>query len=70
MERLKSTVKVRIKDQPVIQALVGSQDMEDDLIAANIEAVLGVLDQNLEKGRSQIKSMYVKTTMGPVARVI
>jgi large subunit ribosomal protein L1 len=46
MERLKSTVKVRIKDQPVIQALVGSQDMEDDLIAANIEAVLGVLDQN------------------------
>jgi large subunit ribosomal protein L1 len=70
MGRLKSTVKVRIKDQPVIQALVGSQDMEDELIAANIEAVLGVLDQKLEKGRSQIKSMYVKTTMGPVARVI
>jgi large subunit ribosomal protein L1 len=70
MERLKSTVKVRIKDQPVVQALVGSQDMEDELIAGNIEAVLGLLDQKLEKGRSQIKSMYVKTTMGPVARVI
>ena len=70
MERLKSTVKVRIKDQPVIQALVGTQDMDDELIAANIESVLTVLDQNLEKGRSQIKSMYVKTTMGPVARVI
>ncbi|MGZ4857085.1 MAG: 50S ribosomal protein L1 [Methanobacteriaceae archaeon] len=70
MERLKSTVKVRIKDQPMIQALVGSQDMEDELIAINIEAVLGVLDQKLEKGRNQIKSMYVKTTMGPVARVI
>lgn len=70
MERLKSTVKVRIKDQPVIQALVGTQDMDDELIAANIEAVLGVLDQKLEKGRNQIKSMYVKTTMGPVTRVI
>ena len=70
MERLKSTVKVRIKDQPVIQALVGTQDMEDELIAANIDAVLAVLDQKLEKGRNQIKSMYVKTTMGPVARVI
>lgn len=70
MERLKSTVKVRIKDQPVIQALVGTQDMEDELIAANIEAVLVVLDQKLEKGRNQIKSMHVKTTMGPVARVI
>jgi len=70
MERLKSTVKVRIKDQPVIQALVGTQDMDDELIAANIEAILVVLDQKLEKGRNQIKSMYVKTTMGPVARVI
>lgn len=70
MERLKSTVKVRIKDQPVIQALVGTQDMDDELIVANIEAVLAVLDQKLEKGRNQIKSMYVKTTMGPVTRVI
>ena len=70
MERLKSTVKVRIKDQPVIQALVGTQDMDDELIAANIEAILAVLDQKLEKGRNQIKSMYVKTTMGPVTRVI
>jgi len=70
MERLKSTVKVRIKDQPVIQALVGTQDMDDELIVDNIEAVLNVLDQKLEKGRNQIKTMYVKTTMGPVARVI
>jgi large subunit ribosomal protein L1 len=70
MEKLEGTVKVRIKDQPVIQALVGSQDMGDEEIANNIEAVLGVLDQKLEKGRNQIKSMYVKTTMGPVARVI
>ncbi len=70
MERLKSTVKVRIKDQPVIQALVGTQDMDDELIVDNIEAVLNVLDQKLEKGRNQIKSMYIKTTMGPIARVI
>ena len=70
MERFKNTIKVRIKDQPVIQALVGSQDMDDELIADNIEAVLDILDRNLEKGRSQIKAMYIKTTMGPVARVI
>ena len=70
LERLSNTVKVRIKDQPVIQAIVGSQDMDDELIADNVEAVLGVLDRNLEKGRNQIKSMYIKTTMGPVTRVI
>ncbi len=70
LERLKSTVKIRIKDQPVIQAMVGSQEMEDEMIAENIEAVLGILDRNLEKGRNQIKSMYVKTSMGPVVRVV
>lgn len=70
LERLSNTVKIRIKDQPVIQAIVGSQDMDDELIADNVEAVLGVLDRNLEKGRNQIKSMYIKTTMGPVTRVI
>ena len=70
LERLRDTIKVRIKDQPVVQALVGTQDMDDELIAENVEAVLAILDRNLEKGRSQIKSMYVKTTMGPVVRVI
>jgi large subunit ribosomal protein L1 len=70
MERLKNTAKIRIKDQPVVQAIVGSQEMDEELIADNIEAVLGILDRKLEKGRNQIKSMYVKTTMGPVARVI
>jgi large subunit ribosomal protein L1 len=70
LERLKNTIKIRVKDQPVIQAIVGSQGMEEELIADNIEAVLGILDRKLEKGRGQIKSMYVKATMGPVARVI
>ncbi len=70
IDRLKNTVNIRIKNQPVIQALVGSHEMDDEQIAENIETVLGILDRNLEKGRSQIKSMYVKTSMGPVARVI
>ncbi len=70
IDRLKNTVNIRIKNQPVIQALVGSQEMDDEQIAENIETVLGILDRNLEKGRKQIKSMYVKTSMGPVARVI
>lgn len=70
IDRLKNTVNIRIKNQPVIQALVGTQEMDDERIAENIETILGILDRNLEKGRNQIKSMYVKTSMGPVARVI
>ena len=55
MERLKNTIKIRIKDQPVIQALVGSQEMDDEQIADNIEAVLGILDRKLEKGQKPDK---------------
>ena len=65
-----STVKVGIKQQPTIQIVVGSQDMPVEEVAENVETVLTVLDRHLEKGRSQIKSMFIKTTMGPVVRVI
>ena len=64
LERVQSTIKVGVKQQPSIQILVGTQDMDDEKLAENIEAVLAVLDRNLEKGRNQIKSMYIKATMG------
>lgn len=70
LERLQNTIKVGIKQQPSIQVIVGSQDMTDEEIAENIETVLTVLDRQLDKGRSQIKSMFIKTTMGPTVRVI
>ena len=70
LERLQSTIKVGIKQQPSIQVIVGSQDMSDEELAENIETVLTVLDRQLDKGRSQIKSMFIKTTMGPTVRVI
>ncbi len=70
LERLKNTVKVGIKQQPSIQIIVGSQDMTDEEIAENIETVLTILDRQLDKGRNQIKSMFIKTTMGPTVRAI
>ena len=70
LERVQATIKVGVKQQASIQILVGTQDMEDEKLAENIEAFLAVLDRNLEKGRNQIKSMYIKATMGSVVRVI
>lgn len=70
LKKLRDTVKVRIKDQPVVHTVVGTVDMDDEKLAENIEAVLQTIDRKLEKGRNQLKSMYVKTTMGPVVRVI
>ena len=68
--RLRSTIKIRVKDQPIIQSIVGSEDMTEAQVAENIDAIMDVLDRNLEKGSKQIKAMYLKTTMGPITRVI
>ena len=68
--RLRSTIKIRVKDQPIIQSIVGSEDRTEAQVAENIDAIMDVLDRNLEKGSKQIKAMYLKTTMGPVTRVI
>ena len=68
--RLRSTIKIRVKDQPLIQSIVGSENMSEQEIAENIDAIMDVLDRNLENGSKQIRAMYLKTTMGPVTRVI
>ena len=68
--RLRSTIKIRVKDQPIIQSIVGSEDMTKEQVSENIDAIMDVLDRKLEKGSKQIKAMYLKTTMGSVTRVI
>ena len=39
-------------------------------LADNIEAVLTKLEQTLKDGRHNLKSVYVKTTMGPAVKVM
>lgn len=65
VEQYKKTVRIRMRDNPVIHVRVGTKDMEDEEIAENIKAVLEFLLEKLEKGIQNIKSIYVKTTMGP-----
>ncbi|MDI3483970.1 MAG: large subunit ribosomal protein [Methanobacteriaceae archaeon] len=70
IKKLRDTVRVRVKDQPLIHTTVGTEKMDEKKITENIESILDVLDRNLEKGRKQVKSMYIKTTMGPAVKVI
>lgn len=56
--------RVRIKDQPVIQCRVGTEEMPDEKIAENIQSVLARLEAKLEKGLKNIRKTYLKATMG------
>ena len=70
IESLRKTVSVRTKDRITFHAPVGTADMPVEQIADNIDALLKRIELKLEKGRMNISSSYVKTTMGPSERLI
>ena len=70
IESLRKTVSVRTKDRITFHAPVGTVEMTAEQLADNIETILKRVELKLEKGRMNIASSYVKTTMGPSERLI
>jgi len=70
VQRLRNSVRIRTRDKKVFHAPVGSKDMDPEEIAENIEVLLKRVESSLESGMMNIRSVYVKTTMGPAVRVI
>lgn len=69
IERHRRSVRVRVRDQLNSHCRVGTEDMSDEKIAENIQAVITRLEGRLPKGLRNIRSVKVKTAMGPVVRV-
>lgn len=69
LARLKRLVNVKIKDQPVLHCIVGGESMEDEQITQNIDTVLNSITKKLPRGEHNIRSIFVKLTMGPAVRI-
>lgn len=69
VKNYKKSVRVRIKDSPVIQTIVGKEDMKDQEIADNAEAVVKFLETRLPKGKNNIGRVMLKLTMGKPIKV-
>ncbi len=70
IKRQRKNVRLKMKDQPVIQVKVGTEDMPDDVLVQNIQTVISRLESKLEKGSKNISGVAVKTTMGPLVKVV
>jgi large subunit ribosomal protein L1 len=70
VENLRTTVRLRSKDKPTFHAPVGSTAQTPEQIAENIDAVVKRLASKLARGKLNIRSIYVKTTMGQAERLI
>ena len=66
---LKRSIRVRSKGKRTFHAPVGTRSMKPEEIAQNVDAVLARIVGKLERGRTNIESVYVKTTMGPAVRL-
>ncbi len=64
VERLKKTMRIKTRDQPVVKVLAGTEEMDSEKLVENIDAILKFVERKLERGQSNMKSIYIKTTMG------
>jgi large subunit ribosomal protein L1 len=63
LESLKKSVRIRIKDSPVIQCRVGKEGMKDEEIVENVRSLLKYLETRLPKGKQNVGKLYLKLTM-------
>jgi large subunit ribosomal protein L1 len=70
INRQRNLMRVRSRDRLTFHMAVGSKDKDVQKIAENVEAVTTKLEQTLKDGKQNLKSVYVKTTMGPAVKVI
>lgn len=69
INKYRRTVSVKMRNQPVIQCRVGTESMNEKEIAENITTIINTVEGKLQKGAKNIRSIYVKTTMGKPVKV-
>jgi large subunit ribosomal protein L1 len=66
----KNSIRIRSKDKLTFHVAVGSRGMDQEKLAENIETVVNRVERVLEKGKQNLKSVYVTTTMGKSVKVV
>lgn len=70
LERERRTIVLRSRDKPFVKCKVGRETMDDDEIVTNIESVLNNIMSSVKRGRNNIRSIYIKLTMGPAIKLL
>ena len=69
IKKHRNTVVVRMRNQPIIQVSVGSQQMKDEQLVENTMTILRVLDGKLKRGLKNVKYAFIKTSMGEPVKI-
>ncbi len=69
MAKYRKTVIVRMRNQPIIQVPVGSENMTEEELVDNIQAVLRAVEGKLKRGLKNVKFAFIKTSMGTPVKI-
>ncbi len=69
VQNYKTSVRISVKNSPVIQCFVGREDMDNRKVAENVEAILKFLETRLPNGRQNIGKVLLKLTMSEPVKV-
>jgi len=69
IERLKSAVRVRCRNQLNVACKVGDEGMLEQQVAENAMAVIAAVETKLPLGSKNIRNISVKLTMSPVSKL-
>ncbi len=69
VERLQKTVRVSAKTSPVAHVCVGKESMDEEQVVDNILTVYNAVVARLPSGKNNLKSVYLKLTMGKIIKV-
>lgn len=69
INRHRKMVSVRMRNQPVIRCRVGTESMKEEEIAENVQTVLKAIEGKLKRGTKNIKTIYLKTSMGKPVKI-
>lgn len=72
MKRLENMIRIKIKGKfmPTIHATVGTEEMKDEQIIENANKVLESIVEKVPDKEGNIKSVFLKMSMGPSVRVM
>lgn len=65
LKRYKKAVRLRMRRQPILQCRIGTENMPDEKIVENVQAVIRRIERKLERGLLNVQSVCIKNTMGP-----
>ena len=65
----RKTIVVRTRSQPMVQCRIGTEDMKEEELAENTQAVLRALEAKLKRGMKNVKFASIKTSMGAPVRI-